>query len=212
MAVQFEAQGVVGTQTNSDGTTKTFRMGKGGHQLANLGNGKYYELVRDGVVFIGQTAVTGVAPGTAIGTTAAAALYNPAGSGKLVVLLQTSLGYVSGTLGAGLISYCVNTNLVAAAVTGTAMAHRNALVGATASAAASALTTATLPAAPQPVRTLCSLGASLASTAVQPWQVLDDVDGALILKPGATVSLQGTTAAGSTPLVCISWMWAELPE
>lgn len=212
MAVQMEIQGVVGTQTNSNGATRTFRMGAGGQQLANLGNGKYYELVREGVVFIGQTAVTGVAPGTAIGTTAAAALYNPVGSGKNIVLLQTTLGYVSGTLGAGVVSYCLNTNLVAAAVTGTAMAHRNAFAGSAATAAASALTTATLPAAPQPVRSFCSLQASLASTAVAPWQVMDDVDGALILKPGATVSLQATAATGSSPLVVYSFMWAELPE
>ena len=212
MAAQFEPQGIVGTQSNSDGNTKTVRISRGGQQIANLGHGKYYELVRDGVVYLAQTAVTGVAPGTAIGTTAAAALYNPAGSGKLVVLLHTGMGYVSGTLGAGVISYCVNTNLVAAAVTGTAMAHRNALVGAAAAASASALTTATLPAAPTPIRNFGSMGPMLATSVVQPWILQDEVDGAIILKPGATVSLQATAGAGTSPLVTFGFMWAEMPE
>lgn len=209
---QIELQVQVGRQTAGDGTKPTARGARDASLVVMQAGSKYYQLVKDGLVYVAQTAVTGVAPGTAIGTTAAAALYNPAGSGKDVVILSASLGYVSGTLGAGVVSWCLNTNLAAAAVTGTAMLTRNALAGAGDASVASPFTTATLPAAPTPVRNFCSLGASLASTAVQPWQIVDDVDGAIILKPGATASIQETGAAGSTPLVVVSLVWAELPE
>lgn len=209
---QMEFQVQVGRQAAADGSKPTARGARDASLVVTLAGSKYYQIVKDGLVFVAQTAVTGVAPGTAIGTTAAAALYNPAGSGKDVVILSASMGYVSGTLGAGVVSWCLNTNLVAAASTGTAMVTRNALAGSAATAAASALTTATLPANPTPVRNFASLQASLASTAVAPWQIVDDVDGALILKPGATASLQATAAAGSTPLVAFGFVWAELPE
>ncbi|KKK73735.1 hypothetical protein LCGC14_2890860, partial [marine sediment metagenome] len=40
---------------------------------------------------------------------------------------------------------------------------------------------------------------------------LDEVDGAIIVAPGTSVSLQATAAAGSTPLVRYGVMWAEAP-
>lgn len=208
----MEMQVKVGRQALTSGAIATVRGGQGGEQVVNLGGPKYFELVKEGIVFVAQTAVTGVAPGTAIGTTAAAALYNPAGSGKLVVILSANMGYVSGTLGAGVTSWCANSNLVAAAVTGTAMATRNALIGGAATPVASALTTATLPATPAPVRNFCSTGPMLATSVVQPWVVTDDIDGAIILKPGAAVSLQATAGAGTSPLVTYAFMWAEIPE
>lgn len=207
----IESQFVVGRRSLAEGATATGRSTNDGSQVVTLAGSKYYQLVKDGLLYVAQTAVTGVAPGTAIGTTAAAALYNPAASGKNLVILAAAMGYVSGTLGAGVVSWCAGTNVVAAAVTGTAMLTRNALLGSAAANVGSALTTATLPAAPTPVRNFCSLGASLASTAVQPWQIVDDVDGALIVAPGASVSLQGTAAAGTSPLVTFSFVWVELP-
>lgn len=207
----FESQVKVGRQTLADGAIATARATKAGEGVVQLAGGKYYQLVKDGLVYMAQTAVTGVAPGTSIGTTAAAALFNPSGSGKDVVILAANMGYVSGTLGAGVISWCLNTNTVAAAVSGTDMLVRSAYAGATAANVASAFTTATLPAAPTPVRNFASLQASLASTAVAPWQVWDDVDGAIILQPGTAASLQATAAAGSSPLVAYGFLWAELP-
>lgn len=209
---QFEAQVKVGVQELGAGALGTARGLPDGGAVVHLGGGKYYDLVKRGVVYVGQTAVTGVAPGTALGTTAAFSLYNPLGSGKVLVVLQGSMGYVSGTLGAGVVTWAANTNLAAAASTGTAIPARNALLGGPSANVGQPLTTVTLPVAPTPVRPFCSLGASLASTAVQPWQVVDDVDGALIVKPGGTLSLHGTAAAGSTPLVVFGIMWAELPE
>jgi hypothetical protein len=172
-------------------------------------HGSYQDAVLRGRVFCGGTAATGVAPGTAIGTTAAFSLYNPLGSGYYLVVLKVSLGYVSGTLGAGVVHYLANTSPAAAATTGTAITAVNCLFGG-GSSVARPFTTATIP-APTILRPFCSMGASLASTAIQPWQVYDDTAGEFIVSPGCTLSLHGTSAAGSTPLVVFGMTWEEVP-
>ena len=176
-------------------------------------HGRLYRPSRDGRVFHAMTAVTGVAPGTSIGTTAPFSLHNPPGSGVTIAIQKVVMGYVSGTLGAGVISHCVNTNLSEAVPTGTAITERSAIVGGGGYAAAKgvALTTSTLANAPVPIRPFASLQASLASTAVAPWQIQDDVDGAILLPEGGSYSPQGTTAAGSSPLVVFGVTWEEIP-
>jgi hypothetical protein len=209
---EFDIRGQVGRQSLAEGANGKARQGNDGALVFIPGSAAYYQLVKDGLVYIAQTAISGVSPNTSIGTTAGAALYNPVDSGKNLVLIRTSVGYISGTLAAGAVSYCVNTNTVAAAVTGTAMSVRNALLGQAAGNVGQALTTATLPAAPTPVRTMCNLTPILASSVVAPWQANDEVNGELVIRPGACVSLQGTLGAGSSsPLVVFSFTWAEVP-
>ena len=172
--------------------------------------GKYYARAADQQVFHAETAQTGVAPGTAHGTTAPFTLYTPIGSGVDLVVLEAQMGYVSGTLGAGVVSYVANIDPTAAAVTGTAITKVNGRLGG-AAGQGRAFTTATLPAAPTAVRPFCSLGASLASTAVQPWPIKDVVDGAIIIPPGCALSLESTAAAGTSPLVLFGMTWYERP-
>lgn len=163
--------------------------------------------VLEGKVFSATTAVSGVAPGTAIGTTGAFTLQNPAGSGVNLVILEALMGYVSGTLGAGVVNYLVNDSTKAAA-SGTAIVPVNALIGG-APASARAYTTSTI-VSPTLLKPFCSLQASLASTAVAPWMVKDRVDGSIIVPPGASVTLHATAAAGSSPLVIFGMTWEEV--
>lgn len=175
-----------------------------------LKQGRLFDAARDGRLFHAATAATGVAPGTAIGTTAAFALYNPAGSGVIAAIMVASMGYVSGTLGAGSVWHLVNPDPQQAAPTGTAIVESTGFAGGPAPACI-ALTTATI-VAPSIVRPFCSLGASLASTAIGPWQVKDDVDGAIILRPGQVYALHATAAAGSLPLVVFGVSWEEVAQ
>lgn len=168
----------------------------------------FYAMTADGIVYSAATAVTGVAPGTAYGTTAAFTLHNPTGSEVNLVILKGHMGYVSGTLGAGVVSWLVNATRTESVPSGTAITPVNRLLGGAASVAR-AFTTATIT-SPTQVRPFCSLGASLASTAVGPWQVVDDVDGGIIVPPGCNVSLHATAAAGSSPLVVFAVTWAEV--
>jgi len=164
-------------------------------------------------VFSCQTAVDGVAPGTTISTTAAFSLYNPTTSGKRLIVLRASVSLLSGTLGAGSILWTANTNLAAAATTGsgTAIVSTADLVGNATAPAGVPLTTATLPVAPKLLRPFCGLTAVAVATAAAPWQVFEDVDGEFMLLPGATISLMGVTAAGTSPLVMIGMTWEEIP-
>lgn len=202
-----------GIQNLAPGSTPSsgLRIDRTGGLVVVQGAAEYEEVALRLNSYWAQTAATGVAPGTAIGTGAAFALANPAGSGVNLILMQARMGYVSGTLGAGVVQYCASANVVGAAVTGTAIAPVPALVGNGRQAAGKPFTTATLPAAPVPFAPFASLGASLATTAVQPWQVVDDLKGAICIAPGAAVSLQGTAAGGTTPLVVFGVLWLELP-
>ncbi len=171
-------------------------------------HGKYHDAVLRGRCFSGGTAASGVAPGTSIGTTAAFSLYNPVGSGYNLHVLRASVGYISGTLGAGVIHWAANVNPAAAASTGTAIVAVNCLLGG-GSGVGRPLTTVTLPASPTILRPFVSLGASLASTAAQPWQIVEDVDSEFVIQPGCTLSLEGTTASGSSPLLAFGITWEE---
>ena len=193
--------------TSSNGTLPA-RGGTMGDMVVSQLHGRYYEQALNGHLFYAQTAVTGVAPGTAISTTGAYTLYNPIGSGYNLVVLEGMMGYVSGTIGAGVVDWVAHVNPAAAAPTGTAIVATNALLGGSAGVARP-LTTSTVVAG-TPIRPFCSLGASLATTAVQPWHVRDDVGGAIIVAPGCAVDLHATAAGGTSPLVVFGVLWEEV--
>ncbi len=201
---------LTGPQVLKPGTKSPPSMDEFGSLVTALVSGKFREAVLRGKVFTGGTAATGVAPGTAIGTTAAFALANPAGSGSRLVVLRAVMGYVSGTLGAGVVHFVGSLNPVAAAVTGTAITAVNALLGSGKAAAGKAFTTATLPATPTVLRPFCSLLPMLATSVTQPWQVVDEVDGEFVLEPGAALSLESTAGAGTSPLVVFGMTWEEI--
>lgn len=170
--------------------------------------GKYYSAARAGRIFHAATAVTGVAPGTAISTTAGFALHNPFGSGVNLAILKASIGYISGTLGAGTIYHLANENPVTTTPDGTAITPVPALLNG-AAPLGKPLTTATI-VEPTLIRPFCSLGASLASTAEAPWRIEEDVDGAIVVPPGCTYALHGICAAGTSPLIGYGVTWEEI--
>lgn len=179
-------------------------------QAVFAAHGKYHDAVLRGKCYGGATAPTGVAPGTSISTTAAISLYNPAGSGYNLHVLRASMGYVSGTLGAGAVFWLANVLPTATATTGTAITKVNLLFGG-AAGVGSLLTTATIP-APTIIRPFCNLQASLASTAVAPYFITEDVDSEFVVTPGCTLSLHAQAAAGSTPLVIFGMTWEEFAQ
>lgn len=179
-----------------------------------LGKARYHELVARGNVYGGMTAVGGVAPGTAIGTAPPQTLFNPPNSGKKLVVLKVSLGYLTGTLGAGTILYVANINPVAAVVTGTAIVVVNLLLGKARSDGGNVgqlFTTSTLPATPTLLRPAFNLDASLASSVIGREKLVDEVDGEFQLLPNTALSLQGVAVAGAAPLILLGMVWAEVP-
>src|SRR3990167_5204863 len=201
----------VGQQALREGDTGEGSIGRTGEQIVSGLHGKFYEQAKRGNVYSAATAVSGVAPGTAIGTTAAFALYNPLNSGLDLVVLRASMSYLSGTLGIGFVNWIMHTAAVqaGAAVTGTAISvvRGNGTSGV---GVGKPLTTATVVAGVL-ARPFGNLPPMLATSVLTPWRLDDEVNGALIVPPGAAVSLQATAGAGPTPLVIYGCMWEEVP-
>ena len=198
----------VGPSSAGDGTPVQVRLTTWGSTVVQQASGKYAEAVSRGNCYSAMTAVTGVAPGTSISTTGAITVYNRGNSGKRLSFMKSSMGYVSGTLGAGYVAYVVDKLAQTALPTGTAIVPQNLLAGASNNSSALALTTSTIVLGFQ-LRAMCNLSAMLATTAVTPWNVVDDIDGEIQLLPGFGLSLIGVSAAGSSPLVVFSLAWEE---
>jgi hypothetical protein len=170
-------------------------------------HGRFYEPAYRGGLFMASNLPTGVAPGTALSTTPTFCLANPAGSGKNLVLMRTSLGYVSGTLGGGSIVYAGG---VSGYTGGTALAVRNAVIGNASTGVGLAWNGATIT-LPTILRPAYVLGAFLATTASISAPLVDDVQGEIIIAPGAVLCMAGIAAAGTSPLVIMSACWEEVP-
>lgn len=159
--------------------------------------------------FVVSTGIAGVAPGTTLTTTPPLTLYNPMGSGVSLALVGASMGYISGTLGAGSIVLAGNPSIVQAAPTGgTPLTPMCTYLG-WAGGKALAYEGATLAAVPTLYKPVFSLGAFVGTTATafaldQRW------DGSFVLKSGTSVSLQGIAGAGTSPLVMLSLMFEEV--
>ena len=210
----FEVQGRVGPIVAQDGTLQDPRLAKDGGFIVGDGHAKFQEAVYRGRVFVATNLPAGVAPGTALGTAPPLTLYNPNGSGVLCVIWKATLGYISGTLGAGTIVWAYNIqNTLVAPTGGTAIVPCNAQIGNATVGQVKAFTGSTV--APTQVvarGTGISLGAGLATTAAFPSPpVYDPVEGELVVIQNACLSLQGIAAAGTAPLVLMSIVYEEVP-
>ena len=211
-----QTAGYVGSQSATAGSTTTaFRQDLTGAQVVSLARGARAEQVRLGQIFAAFIPPgTGQAPGTAIGTTGAFTLALASGVSYRLVLLKLMVGYISGTLGAGtlaLLAHFSASGSITAPTGGTAITPTNALLGSNTSSQANCRFNNTVPASGLMIRAIGNLQASLASTAVAPWALIDNIDGEVIIGAGQAVSIQGIAAAGSSPLITVGAIWAEEP-
>jgi hypothetical protein len=199
----------VGPQINQDGTTCIQRATKDGATTAQDAHGRYYESVVRGATFTAANAVAGVAPGTALSATPPLALWNPPNSGKNLIITWTSVGYVSGTLGAGTIVFAVVPLQTTKPTGGTQLVPQCNLIGSTVGVGIP-FTGSTLVATPTIFMPLWTVGAALATTATFPASLAIEVNGTVIVPPGAVLAIQGIAAAGTTPLVIFALSWEEV--
>lgn len=210
LIAQTVTDGRVGPVYAGDGSNQVLRQGRNSELIIQQAGGKYSEAVQRGNCYSAMTAATGVSVASlTITTTGQATLANPAGSNRNARVMSATGGYVSGTFGAGNLVYALNVNPNAAAVTGTAVTPTNLLAGSVNTASCKFFTTSTLPATPTAVRNFTNIGAWVGTTASPLWNVYDDVDGSIIVGPGAALSITGTTAAGTSPLMVFSLTWEE---
>jgi hypothetical protein len=74
-----------------------YRFGFDGELICRDLGGKFFEHIQRGEMFIFSTAVTGVTPAV-LGTSTAPMIWNPAGSGKILVPIRILFGGISGTV------------------------------------------------------------------------------------------------------------------
>src|SRR5437588_8650600 len=144
-------KGSVGPFRGSDGVDTPLRLGRDSELIVTELHGKYYEQSLRGNLFHATIDTAGVALAVA-GTTAGIALANPAGSGKLLSLVRIALALISGTYVVGAIMHGVNSNPVAAPVTGTAITPIPGLIGSNFQPVGKPFKTATLPVAQTALR------------------------------------------------------------
>lgn len=208
MLITTEITGQVGEQNLPFGGAGRPSMSRrGGWNVSDA----FREAVEDGRCFAvcNQAGVTSQAGLSA--TTPALTLVNPVGSGKKVFLHFAGATFSVAFAAASGIFLAVGTALNAAAVTGTlTTAHRNLKLGG-AEPTARAYLAATLPAAPVGI---CLLGMGLtgAITTTPQVQTLGRwFDGGLVLQPGSNVSIQTSTASGTSGTFC-EYIWEEQDE
>lgn len=194
------AQGVA-----ADGALDELRLTRQKGLATADAHGRYFDAVDRGNCFF-ACLTSPCTWGTALTATAVTyTLYNPSGSGKNLVLLETTATVITQTA-AGSVVYAVNDipgQVIP--VTTTALTIRNCKLGGGASSVARAYSAATLPAAPIAVRNFFSVAAT-AATGLSPVILTDEVAGRIILPPNTAVTLQGITIAGTG---FVSMLWEE---
>jgi hypothetical protein len=201
---------VRGPIIGSSGAPSPLTAGITGGQRVLDAHGRYFDSVMRGNTYVcaNQSGVTTQAGLSA--TTPALTLYNPVGSGVYAEIVFAGCFASVAFAAAAAVWLAANTNLSAAAVTGTAGSVRNALLGAAVGNKVACYTAATLPAAPVAVAAL-GVGLTGAITTLPALPTLGRFfDGALILYPGAALSFQTSTASGASGFFG-EFAWEEIP-
>lgn len=206
-----QLQGTIGAATGTAlGQSHAVRTNRSAAFLNAPISARFQEAVLRGSCF-GVASTAGVTSQAGLSaTTPVLTLYNPASSGKNGILWYAAASFAVANTAAAAVWLAVNTNAVAAATTGTATSvHRNLLLGSANNPAITPLTAATLPAAPVGVA-LLGIGLTGAITTETTAKLIGGwLDGAIVIGPGCSVSIQTSTASGASGLWC-SYMWEEI--
>ena len=204
------AEGRQGLVPLGNGAPGVVRLDKTSALVNSQAHGSYTEPALQSKLMIACNAAAGVAPGTALSTTPPLAIWNPPSSGYNLSVLKATVGYVSGTLGAGTIAYAVVPNQTTVPSTGTEIVPQCTNIGAP-RGVGRAFSGSTLAASPTLLRPGWTVGAFVSTTALQATDECNLVDGAIIIPPGTALVLQEIGAAGTTPLVIFACEWEEIP-
>ena len=198
-------QSKVGKTNNSKGSNPDLRSGNGGELIVGNAGAKYMEAVLNGNVYIGAnlggTPVTTQAGLSA--TTPALALYNPIGSGVNLVLLTVTVDITTSPAAASGLMLAYNLANAAAPTLTTLANVTNALVGNLKLPVGQCARVSTLAAAPLALR---MLGGTTGAAAIGGVQLIDKVDGEIIITPGVAISIQATSATA----LLSSFTWEEV--
>lgn len=192
--------------SNQDGSLAQMRAGRSGALMVADSDPRYYDPVNRGITFAaaGQAAVT---LGAGLSATSVWSLYNPAGSGVNLALVEFTFAFSAAPAAAAVVFLTAPGAIAQAAPTAlTALTTWQSAKYGTAllSSQARVYTAATLAAAPVVTRIL---GSVVAASSITPPTLGGDIAGAIVIPPGAHVTLQASAAASGFP----SMTWTEIP-
>jgi len=211
MPVAIEGQ--VGPQVLQDGTNADVRQGRTGELVVTELHGKYYENTYRKNTFVMAGTAGVAAPVYTATSSVACAFQNPPGSGvncslirvECLVTADPSTPVVGGLVLAGY------GNALGTLVTGTALIAQSCLLGSGVLPHALGFSTAAVPTAPVLLRVLAEKQTGAATTIPFMPTFAADLDGTLILAPGAYVVI-GTFAVDSTDASVLPvFVWEEVP-
>lgn len=208
--------GQVGPQVLTDGVTAQVRQGKGAELVVVELRGKYAEQTYRGNVFWACMSAGVIFPAPAATANNPFTLANPAGSVKNLNLISFDMimTVIPGTPLTGLYGLYVNTNVVAAAVTGTAIPPVPGMIGSNYQPVAKPFSTSTVPAAPTLLLPFANKITGEVATVV-PVTGLPafhiEFDGKISLAPGSAITPQQTVADTTNATVICAMCWEEVP-
>jgi len=206
----------VGPTTNSDNTNPQVRSGKAAEIIVSELHGKYAEQTYRGNVFWACMTAGVILPAPASTANNPFTLANPAGSGKNLNLISFDMimTVIPGTPLTGLYGLYVNTNVIAAAVTGTAIVPLPGLIGSNFQPVAKPFSTSTLPAAPTLILPFANKITGEVATVVPIMGLPSfhiDFDGKMSIAPGSAITPQQTVADTTNATILCAMCWEELP-
>ena len=194
-----------------NGLLSPLRLGGQGDQIVSQLHGKLYEQAFKKKLFYGSNGATPSVTTVALATTyTGLCLYNPAGSGVNLVVEKVGYSFLVAFPAAATIGLLVGyasggiTTASAAASPGSPC-----LVGANATPAGVCALSATLVGTPK-LHSVFGAGLTAAITTVPETFTWVDMDGSLILAPGAYAAIYTSTVSGAASLAG-SFIWAEEP-
>lgn len=203
----MKVQSKTGPVNVTNGSEIDLRSSRNGSLVVMHGGSKYQESVLSGNVFIGAnlggTPVTTQAGLSA--TTPALTLYNPVGSGVNLVLLTTAVDITTSPAAAAGLMLAYNALNATPPATVTNATVTSAIIGANKTPAGKCYSIATLAAAPVAFR---FIGGTTGASAIGGVQLIDNVDGAVVIPPGVAISVQSTSAVAI--LASFTWLEVEL--
>jgi hypothetical protein len=223
MATLVEPVGHVGPATLNDGTDGTqFRQGNEGQAIQSRLHGAHYENTKRGNVFIAATTPLGLAIPIYTATAPSVLLWNPSDSGRNVTLIRYVAAFASGSVPAtglamGLSKiFGAGANIATGAVISAFAASTpiNGLLNAgnqpKAKVSTAGTNTITAGVAADFFYPMFGMGAfAAATTTADPFALIHDFEGAIVLPPGTAIWPSGTVA--SVALFVQSIIWEETP-
>lgn len=180
---------------------------------------RFYSDVNQGNVFIGTTAIAGVALPAYNATAHTFCVWNPLGSQKNIIPISLLVGYITTTSAAGNVVISYQNGMGSQVASGAAItaatlvAPLNAKLGAgNSSIAKFAPGTITFGAATSLLMTtgLNEDAFAATSAANQPKQAKHDFEGTLMVPPGSAICVAGNIALLST--FDVTMIWGEVPQ